>query len=394
MMALKDIHHVVVGGGKDLVCHWPRMGGIWRWGDEMLVGYIEAPCEYIDRHEVSHALDGIWARAYMRLRRSQDGGLTWADGGKVFDNSVSVEEQRRTLRLDDYHEHQGPPREAIDMSSDDSILIMGRAWCGDEHTAPDGTSHRDQVCYCFRSTDRGRSWEQVPSIIRPEHTPTVFEMGNNYMKRGGSSLLCWMSGQEGVDAETGVEGAFIPQLYASEDNGVIWKLCGEVWNDPSGWISASYPHIVVLPSGRWLCFLGCWYRSGNAFTRWTSLCHSDDQGLNWSQPRKIQAWSISPFPVLLNDGRIVVVYTRRSPDPTGLYAIVSEDEGAHWSEPVTIRDDTVAAGPLWSVDGGYAVAVQMADGRIFAVYYWQNDDPDVPWHGGRKFIGGTFFRLD
>ena len=93
MTALKDVHHVVVGGGKNLVCHWPRMGGMWRWGDEMLVGYIEAPCEYRDRQEVSHALDGIWARAYLRLRRSHDGGLTWKDDGKVFDNSVDVEEQ-------------------------------------------------------------------------------------------------------------------------------------------------------------------------------------------------------------------------------------------------------------------------------------------------------------
>jgi len=32
-------------------------------------------------------------------------------------------------------------------------------------------------------------------------------------------------------------------------------------------------------------------------------------------------------------------------------------------------------------------------GRIFTAYYWQHDDPDVPWYGGRKFIGGTFFRL-
>lgn len=46
------------------------------------------------------------------------------------------------------------------------------------------------------------------------------------------------------------------------------------------------------------------------------------------------------------------------------------------------------------MDGGYPVALQMDDGRIFTEYFWQHDDPDVPWHGGRKFIAGTFFRLD
>jgi hypothetical protein len=30
---------------------------------------------------------------------------------------------------------------------------------------------------------------------------------------------------------------------------------------------------------------------------------------------------------------------------------------------------------------------------MFEAFYWQKDDPDVPWHGGRKFIGGTFVAL-
>jgi len=102
---------------------------------------------------------------------------------------------------------------------------------------------------------------------------------------------------------------------------------------------------------------------------------------------------VSPFPVLLSDGRIAVVYMRRNPDPTGLYVIVSSDEGLTWSEPACLRDDTVEAGPRGVVDGGYPVAVEMQDDRIFTAYYWQHDDPDVPWHGGRKFIGGTYFKI-
>ena len=132
MSALKSVSHVVVGGGPNLVCHWPREGGIWRWGDELLVGYIEAPCEYTDPQQVSHALGGIWKRAYVRLRRSLDGGLTWTDDAKVFDHTLTVDQQRQVLRLDDYDAHVGPPREDIDMTPQDAILIMGRAWCGPE----------------------------------------------------------------------------------------------------------------------------------------------------------------------------------------------------------------------------------------------------------------------
>ena len=394
MTALNDIHHVVVGGGRDLVCHWPRMGGIWRWGDEMLVGYIEAPCQYRDRQEVSHAHDGIWTRAYQRLRRSLDAGETWSDAGVVFDNSVSVEEQRTVLHLDEYHDHDEPEREDIDMTSPDAILIMGRSYCGPETTTPDGSTIRDTVSYCFRSPDRGRRWEQVPSIIRPENTRTVIESGNSYLKLGGSAIVCWVVGYDGVEGVGGQVGSYVPQLFGSEDHGVTWKLLTEIYYDASRRTSAAYPHIVVLPSGRWLCFLGLWFNASEARVRWTSLCHSDDHGLTWSEPRMVQPWSISPFPVLLDDGRLMVIYMRRTPDPTGLFGIVSEDEGATWSEPLTIRDDTVSAGSLGGVDGGYPVATQMDDGSVFTAYYWQLDDPDVPWHGGRKFIAGTYLTLD
>ena len=393
MSALRGVSHVVVGGGPNLVCHWPREGGIWRWGDELLVGYIEAPCEYTDPQQVSHALGGIWKRAYVRLRRSLDGGLTWSDAGKVFDHTLTVEQQRQVLRLDDYDAHVGPPREDIDMTPQDAILIMGRAWCGPESTEADGSTRRDNVVYSFRSADRGRRWEEVPSIVWPRHNRTVIEIANNYLKLGGSRLVCWVVGLDVVNG-TGPTGAAAPQLYASDDHGVTWTPYAEICHDPTGRIHYSYPHVLALPSGRWLCFLGSWHVAGGSRVRWTSLCYSDDEGLNWSQPRKIHAWSVSPFPMRLDDGRIVMIYMRRNPDPTGLYAIVSEDEGLHWSKPLCIRDDTLPSGPLGWTDGGYPVAVQLDDGRIFVAYYWQHDDADVPWHGGRKYIGGTTFSLD
>ena len=180
MSRLKGVQHVAVGGGRNLVCHWPRQGGIWHWGNEILVAYIESPCEYTDPKQVSHGREGIWKRGYVRLRRSMDGGQTWTDAGKAFDNSLSVEEQRRILHLDEYHGHGGPEREEIDISLPDAILLMGRAWCGSETRNPDGTVFRDNVAYCFRSPDRGRHWEAVPSILWPNHTRTVVELANNY----------------------------------------------------------------------------------------------------------------------------------------------------------------------------------------------------------------------
>ena len=395
MTILNDVHHLVISGGRDLVCHWPRQGGIWNWGDEILVAYIESPCEYRDEREVGHGLDGIWKRGYVRLRRSLDGGETWTDAGKVFDNSLPVSQQREILHLDAYRGHEGPDRETIDMRSPDALLIMGRAWCGDETERPDGVKVRDNVTYCYRSPDRGQRWESVPSIIWPHQTRSVVELANNYVKvEGAHRLLCWVVGYGGIEG-VATPGSHVHslQLYASDDDGVTWNPYSEIYADPSARIAASYPQLIQLSSGRWLCFMGCWYQSGGPRIRWTSLSFSDDGGLNWSEPRRIHSWSVSPYPVLLDAGRLVVIYMRRTPDPTGLYAIVSEDEGRTWSDSLCIRDDTVPAGPRGSIDGGYPVAFQCEDGRIFTAYYWQHDDDDVPWHGGRKFIGGTLFRL-
>lgn len=399
-MKLSEVEHVKVGGGKHLVCHWPRQGGIWRWGDEILVAYIESLCDYRDPGEVGHGQQGIWTRGYVRLRRSLDGGATWADAGKVFDNSLPVEEQRRVLRLEEYRvdeqgRYMGPAREEIDMNAPDAVLIMGRAWCGPESQAGNGTPVHDNVVYCFRSQNRGKNWEEVPSIVWPHSTRTVVELANNYLKTATGRMFCWVVGCGGIEGiATPDNRTYGPQLYASDDQGQTWEFFSDIYYDADGRTAASYPHIVVLPSGRWLCFLGCWDQKAGARIRWVSVCASDDQGLNWSAPHRIQAWAVSPFPLLLRDGRLVVVYMRRSPDPTGLYAMISEDQGENWSEPVCLRDDTVCAGPRGFVDGGYPVAVQMDDGRIFAVYYWQGDDSEVPWYGGYKFIGGTYFRLE
>ena len=93
---------LVVGGGENLVCHWPRQGGLWRWDSEMLCGYIESPCDYTSSKSVGHGQEGIWENGYVRLRRSEDGGQTWNDSGVLFDNSLPVDQQRNILRLDDY----------------------------------------------------------------------------------------------------------------------------------------------------------------------------------------------------------------------------------------------------------------------------------------------------
>jgi hypothetical protein len=55
-----------------------------------------------------------------------------------------------------------------------------------------------------------------------------------------------------------------------------------------------------------------------------------------------------------------------------------------------LRDDSP---PVSNQDGGYPVATELKGGRIFAAYYWQVQEDDIGWPGGRMHIAGTFFEV-
>ena len=63
---------------------------------------------------------------------------------------------------------------------------------------------------------------------------------------------------------------------------------------------------------------------------------SSDARKIWQYP----SWKFyrSPWPMLLKDGRILVLFTRRMP-PLGIGGVVSEDEGKTWSQEFVVRKD-------------------------------------------------------
>ena len=384
------IGHFTVAGGQNLQCFWPGYGGLWQWGDELLVAFVESPCAYRHPQEAARDLNGAWKRGYVRLRRSLDGGLTWADDGKAFDNSLSFEKQRQILGLDEYRGHALPAREPMDHMSRDTLQLMGRAWCGDEIP---GTRMRHSMAYCIRSADRGHRWESAPGIVLPHHTTSVIPYANNTLRCADGSMIAWLGAADGSEC-TGQRVAYYgPALYRSEDGGASWHFSAEIACDPARRIAYASPRILPLPSGRWLCFMNAWFMAAPTPLRWPALCWSDDLGLNWSAPRCIAAWSWSPYPLRLSDGRLVMLSVRCAPNPVGLFCIVSSDDGASWSRPILLRTATLFAGSQGTVDLGCPVAVERSPGSILVLYDWQNRDEDVPWYGGRSFIAGTQFEL-
>ena len=82
--------------------------------------------------------------------------------------------------------------------------------------------------------------------------------------------------------------------------------------------------------------------------------------------------------IRLRDGRLCLTYGYRTA-PFGVRARLSKDEGKTWGDEVVLRSD----GAWW--DLGYVRTAQRPDGKIVAVYYF-NDQPS-----SERFIEATIW---
>ena len=385
---LRDVSHTKVCYSKETYCGHPSQSGIHNFGNgEIAVIHNHASCVYGEVEDVSH---GVYFReGVFLLQRSYDHGETWRrEDDIVLWNNGWPEEKKKAI-----HEsavEPGVQREEIDLGSEDAITFFKRS--GSEGV--DSRGNMNHETHVFRSADRGHSWEEVPTRLAPP--------------QGYSSVL--VDGYPPVYFDDGTLGVMADldqsQLgfYATEDNGVEWGFFAMAALEPIEAVGRfAYPRMLRLPGGRLQCYmLNLAGMRRNVLT----MIHSDDGGFTWSEPRVIVSWGESPWakltrdhvwsgaipgplyrspwPVLLRDGRIVVIFARRRP-PYGMGLILSEDEGDSWSGEAVIRAD----GSDWDI--GYPVATELEDGRIFTAYYYMEDDGNK--FGGTRYIAGSAFAV-
>lgn len=385
---LRDVRHIKVCYSKQTYCGHPSQAGLHNFGGgEIAMMHNHANCAYGEEEDVSHGSyfrDGVFL-----LQRSFDHGETWTreDDQVVWDNGWS-EAKKKGI-----HEgalKPGVEREKIDLSSPDAITFFKRS----KTEGRDSQGNENVETFAFRSPDRGYTWEQVPTRIS---TPHWF-----------SSVL--VDGYPPVQFPDGTQ-AVIADLdqsqlafYATDSNGLAWHYITIVARDPNERFGRfAYQRLLRLPGGRLQCYM---VHLAGMRNQTLEMNYSDDGGFSWSDPKPIVSWGESPWarlpldhiwgksiagpfyrspwPLLLEDGRIAVIFARRKP-PYGMGVIVSEDEGDSWSAEAVIRAD----GSDWDI--GYPVATQLDDGRIFTAYYFMENDGNN--FGGTRYIAGSFFAV-
>jgi len=348
---------------------WPANYGMWRWGDEIVVGFTVGAHKTVER---GHAIDKSQPVINMQAR-SLDRGATWRleefSGARPGGRGLSADEHMNEgLRLAEVMRETTAaiPPEPLDFQHPDFALMVARTGLA-----------RGVFSFFYVSSDRCRSWAG-PYRLPLFGTPGIAAR-TDYLVQSEASALLFLSANKG----DGEEGKTI--CVRTDDGGQSFQQLSEVGGEDQGEGDfAIMPATIQLPAGRLLCALRC--RKGARGFSWMDLYASDDGGRSWrflNRPVEFQQAGHAGNPPCLKqlpDGRLLLMYGNRA--TYSICARISVDEGLSWSDEIILR----SGGGSW--DLGYVRAVVLDDAIVVAVYYF-NERPDGD---GERFIEATIWQ--
>lgn len=349
--------HVKVFYEEEKYGGWPANWGLWNWGDEILVGFTMADHEDKKGHTFNVST------AYAKFARSIDGGLTWTIED-AFEHGIT--EATFEHALADKSKEATELKEAIDFTHPDLALTF-RA----RHLL-DGPSS------FYYSYDRGKTWHGAYKLtvdLPGEHLSGVVSR-TDYVVDGPKQITAFLT----VGFRNGEETWRQVACVRTEDGGITWKHLA--WVGP-GKINSIMPSSLRLGPSRLLTTI----RRTKPPEMVSFL--SEDDGTTWTQlpdPVVVDSNGNPPALLKLQDGRLCIIYGIRQeatmPQGIGIYAAYSNDEGKTWSDPVLIRGGD---GANWDI--GYPRATQRPDGKVVALYYYNNADQGDKY----RYIAATIF---
>ncbi len=354
----KQIEHGVVFSEDGKYGGWPANHGIWSWGNEILVGFVEAP--YNETAPGMHTYD--IKSSGNKYARSLDGGVTWTItdafeiGQKAWghDNNISPEKAVKPIPL---------TAPIADFTDPEFILTFLR------HNNHYGPSH------FYYSNNKGKSWEGA--FIFPDMGTPGIANRTDYIVDGKQSLSVIITAAKSNKREGRVA------LARTEDGGLNWNLISWVTPEHGGF--DIMPSSLRLSESELLTTIRTRTENGTSFI---SSYKSTDNGKTWKRLKNpapdTGAGGSPPALTQLKDGRLALGYINRSNYGSRVHVRFSDDNGETWGNEITLRSGDGA-----NRDAGYPRLTQNADGKLVMVYYWNN----VLLEGSKpyRYIASTIF---
>ena len=327
------VKNVVVCKESGRFAGWPANNGLWAWGDEIVVGFIQGAFK---NHKFGHAIDEDKPMTVL-FARSLDGGETWRVEASTLSNAE--------------------PEECpggIDFTAPDFVMALRMV------NSAEGYSR----FYC--STDRCHTWSGPCKL--PAFDRKTVSARTDYLVLGKNDLIAFMTAAK----DNGREGR--PFCTRTTDGGKTWEFVSWIAPEPAGF--AIMPSTVRLGPDSFLTAI----RRQEHQSGFLDLYRSDDTGKTWQFLSKAveTTGGNPPAMIKLKDGRIALTYGYRE-EPCGLRAKISTDDGKTWGDEIILRQD----GGCW--DLGYPRIMQRPDGKLVNVYYY-NDAPDQ-----ERYIAATIW---
>lgn len=335
---------------------------------ELLVAFRRAPDR---RRFFADRCTHTDPNSYLVLIRSRDLGRTWT----------------REPELIYAHPCGGSQDPCMVQLRDGSLLVSSYAWMllpqeGVVHAAVEprwqiyGWPFTFLGGYLMRSTDGGRSW-QGP-IIPPEgkgqarYFPGVTIPGCNRgaMVQAGDGNLYWLVQRSLQSRPRHTQLG----LLVSGDGGLSWEDRGLAVTDEQ--VIFNETSLIQTRGGDLVAFIRT-----DRFADHGAVARSPDLGQTWEPWQDMGIIGHPYHAAQLPDGRVFLVYGYRHP-PFGIRARVLDPECRRFDVPeLVLRDDGGNA------DLGYPWACVLPDGRVLAVYYFNQGD-------GVRYIAGTYVQVD